>query len=111
MVCFGTVAAGGSVSPANPAYTAKELQYQLEQSNAKIVIASQETLAVALEAAKLASIPKSSVFLFGDHEVEGVKPYNKVLVAQKEMEAVRLNYEEARNTIAYLCFSSGTTGM
>jgi 4-coumarate--CoA ligase len=107
---FGTVAAGGALTPANPAYTAKELQYQLEQTKSKIVIASAETLAVALEAAKLAGIPKSSVLLFGNREIDGVQPYNKVLLDDKEMKAVEYTYEEACNTIAYLCFSSGTTG-
>ncbi|KAG2173429.1 hypothetical protein INT44_008781 [Umbelopsis vinacea] len=110
VVMFGTVAAGGALTPANPAYTAKELQYQLEQTKSKIVIASAETLAVALEAAKLAGIPKSNVFLFDDREIDGVQPYTKVLLADQEMEAVEYTYEEACSTIAYLCFSSGTTG-
>ncbi|CAM0141002.1 unnamed protein product [Umbelopsis sp. WA50703] len=101
---------GGSMSPANPAYTAKELQYQLEQTKSKILIASQETLPVALDAAKLAGIPLTSVFVFGDKEINGVKPYKRVLMAEKEMGPVRLNYEEACSTVAYLCFSSGTTG-
>lgn len=98
------------MSPANPAYTAKELQYQLEQTKSKILIASQETLPVALDAAQLAGLPKSSVFIFGDKEISGVRPYTQVLMADKEMSPVRLNHEEACNTIAYLCFSSGTTG-
>ncbi|KAH8554355.1 hypothetical protein BGW37DRAFT_484434 [Umbelopsis sp. PMI_123] len=110
LVCFGTVAAAGAVTLANPAYTAKELHYQLEQTNAKIVIASQETLPIALEAAKLAGIAKSNVFIFGDREVNGVQPYSKVLIADQEMEAVHFTYEEACKTVAYLCFSSGTTG-
>jgi len=107
---LGTVAAGGALTPANPAYTAKELHYQLEQTKAKIVIASEETLAVALEAAKLAGIPKSNVLVFGNREVNGTQPYTNVLMADYEMEAVEYSYEEACNTIAYLCFSSGTTG-
>lgn len=110
VVMLGTVAAGGALTPANPAYTAKELHYQLEQTKAKIVIASEETLAVALEAAKLAGIPKSNVLVFGNREINGTQPYTKVLLADHEMEAVEYSYEEACNTIAYLCFSSGTTG-
>ncbi|KAI7897203.1 uncharacterized protein EV154DRAFT_433354 [Mucor mucedo] len=108
---LGAVAAGGIASPANPAYTPKELAYQLEMTSAKVLIAHPTNVESALAAADLVGLPKSNVFVFGKQVINGVVPYYQAfLTSQRRADLIRLNAEEAKDTVAYLCFSSGTTG-
>lgn len=108
---FGTVAAGGATSPANPAYTPKELAYQLEMTNAKIIIAHSSNVESALAAADLVGLPKSNVFVFGDKAVNGCLPYKQVfLTSERKASIIKMTAQEAKDTVAFLCFSSGTTG-
>ncbi len=62
-----------SLSPANPAYTAKELTFQLKDSGAKALVTQRQCLNVALEAAKNAGIPESRIILIGDERDGGGK--------------------------------------
>ncbi|KAI8362831.1 hypothetical protein BD560DRAFT_484036 [Blakeslea trispora] len=107
---LGAVTAGGSTSPANPNYTPKELAYQLEMTKAKVLIAHPSNLSNALAAAKLVGLDKSNVFLFDTKTVDGVLPYTQVFLNERRAQPVKLTPEQARDTVAYLCFSSGTTG-
>ncbi|KAI8979391.1 hypothetical protein BDF20DRAFT_906057 [Mycotypha africana] len=108
---LGAVAAGGSTSPANPAYTPKELAYQLEMTKAKVLITHTACLESALEAADSVNLPRSHIFVFGKHIVNGIHPYSQVFLSHTRCEGpVHLTSKEAKETVAYLCFSSGTTG-
>jgi long-subunit acyl-CoA synthetase (AMP-forming) len=101
---------GGSTTPANPAYTPKELAYQLEMTNAKVLIAHATNIDSALAAAKLVGLPKSNVFVFGNQAAQGCLPYTQVFLGERRANPVELSAEETKETVAYLCFSSGTTG-
>ena len=102
---------GGATSPANPAYTPKELAYQLEMTGAKLIIAHPTNVESAIAAADLVGLPKSNIFVFGNESVNGVLPYNKVfLSSERRASIIKLNAEESKDTVAFLCFSSGTTG-
>lgn len=80
-------------------------------TSAKILIVHPTNVESALAAADLVGLPKSNVFVFGQQAVNGVAPYFQVfLTSQRRADIVRLNAEEAKDTVAYLCFSSGTTG-
>lgn len=108
-VLMGVLAAGGRVSPINPAYTAKELVHQIQLSGASILILHPTLHAVTKSAlGQLSQVKK--VFVFGDKAVNGWQPYN-TLVKKEEMEPVKLTPEEVAKETAYLCFSSGTTGL
>ncbi|KAG0167527.1 hypothetical protein DFQ30_005988 [Apophysomyces sp. BC1015] len=107
---FGTVAAGGTTSTANPTYTPQELAHQLEDVNAKILIAHPLNLDSALKAAEMVGLPKNRVFIFGEKAVNGIQPYTRVFMGHRQAIPVELTKEEAKETVAYLCFSSGTTG-
>ncbi|CAO3652439.1 unnamed protein product [Mucor hiemalis] len=108
---FGTVAAGGATSPANPAYTPNELAYQLEMTKARIIVAHPTNVESALAAADLVGLPKSNVFVFGDKAVSGCLPYKQVfLTSERKASIIKMTAEEANDTVAFLCFSSGTTG-
>ncbi|CAG8448074.1 925_t:CDS:2 [Funneliformis caledonium] len=109
IVLLGAIAAGGRVSPANPMYTIEEFTHQLKDSGAKYIAVFPPFLSNAIKAAAAANIPESNIFLFGDKEIDGVKPYSS-LISEREVIPVEYSSEEAKSTTAYLCFSSGTTG-
>ncbi|KAI9485069.1 hypothetical protein BDB00DRAFT_851723 [Zychaea mexicana] len=108
---FGTLVAGGTVSPANPSYTVDELVHQLGETKAKVIVAHPSNVETALSAAKVVGIAQANVFVFGNDVVKGVQPYCKVLLGNRVAKPVEFeSAEQARETLAFLCFSSGTTG-
>ncbi|CAG8745642.1 15263_t:CDS:2, partial [Acaulospora morrowiae] len=109
IVLFGAIAAGGIVSPANPTYTVKELSFQLSNSGASMIISYPSCLSTIIEAAAEVGIPRSKIFLIGDKEVDGFQPYSTLFI-DREFEPVEYTPEEVKNTVAILCYSSGTTG-
>ncbi|KAI8141383.1 hypothetical protein BJV82DRAFT_618984 [Fennellomyces sp. T-0311] len=108
----GTMSAGITISPANNAYVSGELQRQLEVSEAKILIAHPNNLDTALEAAAAVGLPLSSVFSVIPDPMKRVPLWSDVLVDydQPALPPIKMTHEESVNTVAYLCFSSGTTG-
>ncbi|CAG8780289.1 14720_t:CDS:2, partial [Racocetra fulgida] len=100
----------GTVTAANPKYTAREFASQLITSGASVIIVHPKYLDTAIKAAKEAGIPESRIFLFGNREVHGFQSYRS-LIGDREAEPVSYSPEEAKNTTAFLCYSSGTTGI
>ncbi|KAI8146500.1 hypothetical protein BJV82DRAFT_598767 [Fennellomyces sp. T-0311] len=107
---FGTLVAGGTVSPANPAYTVDELVHQLGQAKATVLVAHASNIDTAFAAAEKVGIPKQHVYVFGDATIKGAKPYITLLGNRVAKPVEFESAEQARETLAYLCFSSGTTG-
>ncbi|OJI84509.1 hypothetical protein ASPTUDRAFT_668386 [Aspergillus tubingensis CBS 134.48] len=113
---------GGLVSPANAAYSAAELKYQLLDSKAKALFTCLPLLQTALEAASLAGLPKDRIYLLEvpPQLTPGVKApaqFNTVSQFIEEGKSLskveRLNWaagEGSRRT-AFLCYSSGTSGL
>ncbi|KAI8995017.1 hypothetical protein BDB01DRAFT_714980 [Pilobolus umbonatus] len=101
---------GGATTPANPNYTPTELAYQLETAKASVLIVHPDNLETALTAADSVGLPRSKIFLFGPNEVKGVMPYTAALLSDRRAVPDKLSPEEAKEQVAYLCFSSGTTG-
>jgi long-subunit acyl-CoA synthetase (AMP-forming) len=88
-----------------------ELTHQLELSEAKVLVAHEENIAVALASAKQVGLPKQNILLMGDKVIDGVRPYKSVLMQQARRVVVApLSAKDARTKVCYLCFSSGTTG-
>lgn len=83
----------------------------LNTVDAKIIIASVETIDNVLKAAKLAGVPSSNIFVFGDEDVQGCLSFNKTFIDHddKVVPAVWAP-EELATAPCYLCFTSGTTG-
>ena len=65
-IIFGTLWAGGIVSPANPGYTAEELPFQPKNSGAKALVTQLACLDVGQGAASIERIPESRIILIGD---------------------------------------------
>ena len=112
----------GISSPANAAYSASELAYQLESSQSKAIFTCLPLLSTALEAAKKAHISKENVFLLElpSQLTQGAKmPKDFVTVGdlikegQKLPALPALKWEKGQGAqqIAFLCYSSGTSGL
>lgn len=109
---WGTLWAGGVVSPANPAYTVDELAFQLKNSGAKGLATQASVLAVAKQAAKKVGMPEDRIILIGEQRdpdarvkhftsvrnISGATRYRKTRVAPEK-------------DVAFLVYSSGTTGV
>jgi acyl-CoA synthetase (AMP-forming)/AMP-acid ligase II len=109
-VAFGTLATGATVTTISPAYTATEVAYQLKDSGARYLMTQVELLPVALEAAKLASLPPLAVFTFGTQQVGSHTSLSTMLRHPQQARPVKLTPTEQKDRAAYLCYSSGTTG-
>ncbi|CDO75538.1 hypothetical protein BN946_scf184776.g4 [Trametes cinnabarina] len=105
---------GAIVSGANPAYTADELLYQLTTTKARLLIAHPVSLPVALEAARLAGLSQENVVIFD--AMPGIPHANiQDLIAlglehTQQFVERRLKPGEGKRKLAFLSFSSGTTG-
>jgi acyl-CoA synthetase (AMP-forming)/AMP-acid ligase II len=100
----GTARAGGRATTANPLYTARELEHQLRDSGAKILITVPPFLDVAREAAAGAGV--DDLFVVG--EAEGADPVTDLLADPSAAPEVEI---DAANDLAVLPYSSGTTGL
>ncbi|KAK5678413.1 hypothetical protein LTS10_008856 [Elasticomyces elasticus] len=106
----GTLYAGGIIAPANPGYGAKDLAYMLKNSGAKAIVTQKALLKVAVEAAKIAELPQDSIILLGEdisHSTDATH-FKKLL---KPVEQRKRPYEIVGEDLAFLAYSSGTTGL
>jgi 4-coumarate--CoA ligase len=110
-VIYGTFFAGGIVTPANPAYSADELAYQLENSGAQALVTTKQFLDTALKAAKKVGIDSGRVILLGAEKDPShrVKHWTNIRLASKSS---RYRRRKAKpDDLAFLAYSSGTTGL
>ncbi|KAI0827404.1 amp dependent CoA ligase [Trametes gibbosa] len=105
---------GAIVTGANPAYTADELVYQLTATKARALIAHPVCLPIALEAARSAGIPPDRVVVFdaapGADNVTVHALVAEGLELTQQFVERRLQPGEGKRKLAFLSFSSGTTG-
>ncbi|KXX76423.1 4-coumarate--CoA ligase-like 7 [Madurella mycetomatis] len=111
----------GVITPANVAFRASELAHQLKDSGARGLLVSPSRLDTALEAAKLAGILESNIFLIpvpGDTVAQGTNPKSfldvedLVTVGRQlpPLPHTKWSKGQGRRQAAYLCYSSGTSG-
>jgi long-chain acyl-CoA synthetase len=129
---FGTLLAGGIVVNVNPMYKPRELEHQLNDSGARIVIILENfahTLEKIVDKVKLDHIivtaigdlfpfPKSTMLNFMVSKVKRMVPkwklaeysrFNKVLAKGKHLSLS--NVELKHEDIAFLQYTGGTTGI
>ena len=110
-IIYGTFFAGGIVTPANPGYSADELAYQLENSEAKALVTTKAFLKTALQATRKVGIPDDRVIIMGAErdDTHRVKHWTNI---RKTSGALRYRRKKARpEDLAFLAYSSGTTGL
>ena len=106
---FGALRVGGVICPLNFLYTVDELVSQLTSSKAKGLITSSACLEVVREAASKIGLPLDRILLVGDVDPENNVPHFSSLRGSPEAtERVSINPKE---DLAYLVYSSGTTGL
>ncbi|KZT64337.1 acetyl-CoA synthetase-like protein [Daedalea quercina L-15889] len=111
---------GAIVTGANPAYTAGELQYQLETTKARLLFVNNASYPVGIAAAKAVGLSLDRVVLFDPLENLASSTSFKHLTVHELVKeglaqpqrytARRLRRGEGKTKIAFLSFSSGTTG-
>jgi acyl-CoA synthetase (AMP-forming)/AMP-acid ligase II len=107
----------GIATPANVAYSAAELEHQLKTSGAKALFTCAAVLKDALKAAKATGIPEDKVFILdipGFENPKGFKTVDDLVeLGQRspELEALRWSQGQGARQVAFLCYSSGTSGL
>lgn len=112
----------GISSPANAAYSAEELTHQLKDSGSTSLFTCLPLLPVALEAASKVGIPRERIYICNlpEQALGGVKATNEFktldLLAEDgaslpELEPIRWKAGQGAKQTAFLCYSSGTSGL
>ena len=125
VVFMGVIMAGGIFTGANPTYVARELAYQLKDSEAKYLLCAGPSMEMAVEAARLSGMPRENVFVFDSGvfddgpaatrpELKGHRYWGELLASPAEAkdfhwEDLRSPDDACHRTLA-LNYSSGTTG-
>ncbi|KAL4958313.1 hypothetical protein BDW69DRAFT_190970 [Aspergillus filifer] len=118
-LAWATHELGGIVSPANAAYSAPELKHQLLDSKAKALFTCVPLLPTALEAASAAGLPKERIYIIdalpgGEKAPAQYKTLSQLVETGKplpKLEKVNWRAGEAARRTAFLCYSSGTSGL
>lgn len=101
------------MSPANAAYTASELRHQIEDSDSAAVVCAPSLLHIVLEATRHwgASKQRSHIVLACRSTEAGTSGYRTIedLLGPEELQPHQ--YNDPKEELAYLCYSSGTTGL
>ncbi|KAL4944777.1 hypothetical protein BDV06DRAFT_72571 [Aspergillus oleicola] len=112
VVMYGALWAGGIVSPSNPAYTAEELAFQLKDSGAKAIVTQLPVLPVARAAAKQVGISEDRIILIGDQRDPDAKVKHFTSIRNiSGATRFRRNKINPEKDLAFLVYSSGTTGV
>lgn len=109
-VLWGCHFAGGVVAPVNPDLSASELKQQLVRSRAKALVVHSNFLETAIEALRLAGIPKEYLLSLSDNtqDIQTVKHF--IREASNPAGEILGPRRVAPDDLAYLVYSSGTTG-
>ncbi|KAJ6104511.1 hypothetical protein N7523_010831 [Penicillium sp. IBT 18751x] len=112
----GIVGSGRIFSGANPTYTVPEIQHQLKNTGAKVILAHPSLIQTVLEAARGVQFSEDRIFQFSDRPsraTNGILDWREMLGSEKEANMWKWDEltETAASTIATINYSSGTTGL
>ncbi|EXJ91717.1 hypothetical protein A1O3_00267 [Capronia epimyces CBS 606.96] len=123
VVLWGILAAGCVFTAASPSASVSELEYQLRDSQAKMLLTSPDSASVALDAAARLGLSRDKIYLFCDVDedlskyppaVLQLRPWTDFWHRKEETSSWSwkriTTLEEATSTTAILNYSSGTTG-
>jgi 4-coumarate--CoA ligase len=119
IVFMGILMAGGVFTGANPTYVARELAHQLKDSGAKFLLTTDVSIDTALDAASEIGMSRDNIFIFNDDlydgkgkSQKGLQYWDKLIASQAQGDKFAWEEpENAKETIACLNYSSGTTGV
>ncbi|EHY56942.1 hypothetical protein HRR83_001983 [Exophiala dermatitidis] len=108
----------GVSSPANAAYNADELRYQLTNSGSKVLFTVMPLLQTALDAAAKANIPRKHIYICEmandppiPKEFKTLSQLIKEGESLPELEPIKWSKGQGARQTAFLCYSSGTSGL
>ena len=123
VVLMGTIMAGGIITTANPAFVARELAYQLKDSEPRFLLVAQPGLEMARQAANIAGYDHRNMFIFDDaplrrlgsgRDLGHVRHWQGLIASIEAARAFTWDDgttpEFVHRTVAIL-YSSGTTGV
>ncbi|KAJ7264019.1 phenylacetyl-CoA ligase [Mycena haematopus] len=106
---------GGVVSPANPDFGRQELEYQLKATKAALIITHPDALETSASAAQTMGLSRDRILVFNVQDTSTtefvtIKDLVKEGLRMKAFSERKLNPGEGKTKLAFLSFSSGTTG-
>ncbi|OTB03922.1 hypothetical protein M426DRAFT_321224 [Hypoxylon sp. CI-4A] len=107
----------GIVSPANAMYSAEEIEHQIKSAGLKAIITCVPLLETALKATRAAGLPDENVFIMQVGGISKTVPFKTLddLIeegrALPELEQLHWSKGQGARQVAYLAFSSGTSGL
>jgi ribosome assembly protein SQT1 len=108
----------GVSSPANAAYNADELRHQLTNSGSQVLFTVMPLLQTALDAAAKANIPQHKVYICEmpndppiPKEFKTLRQLIKEGESLPELEPIKWEKGQGARQTAFLCYSSGTSGL
>lgn len=112
----GIVGSGRIFSGANPVYTLTEMEYQIKNTETTVILAHPSLIETAVEAARRVGLAKNRIFQFSDEPcapLDGVVDWRKMIGSESDGESWHWDdmTSTARQTIATINYSSGTTGL
>lgn len=112
VVTFGTLWAGGVLSPANAAYTVAELAHQLRDSGARLIATQLEYLDKVKAACSEVGLAHDQIILLGDkRDPNGLIKHWTSVRNTSGNSRYRQAKVSPRTDVAFLVYSSGTTGI
>lgn len=113
---------GGISTPANAAYSEFELEHQMRDSGASCIFTCQPLLEMTLGVAKKLGIPQDKVYILemptqatgGKTSPKGFKTvsdFAEMGMNAPEVEPLKWSKGEGQRRTAFLCYSSGTSGL
>ncbi|KAF7885467.1 uncharacterized protein EAF02_003976 [Botrytis sinoallii] len=110
---WGTHYVGGIVSPANPVYTKRELTHHLRDCGAKIIVTTGELVGRVRECVD--NIAKETgrcieILVQGGEVPEGEREIRDIFMKDEGRGEKRVKVDPEKD-LAYLVYSSGTTGL
>ncbi|KAJ0415096.1 hypothetical protein BJY00DRAFT_294013 [Aspergillus carlsbadensis] len=124
VLLWGVLAGRFVFTAAAPVASVAELEYQLRDSGAKLLLAGEAQAPVALDAAARVGLSRDRVYLFQDpadeasstaHLATGLRPWTDLWAPVAEVQNWSwreiTTLDEAMQTTAIINYSSGTTGL
>ncbi|PVU89540.1 hypothetical protein BB559_005072 [Furculomyces boomerangus] len=116
VVFYGTLMVGGVATLVNPNYTARELAYQLKDSNSKAIATQSHLVEITKEAIGIAglNIKNENIILLdieANKSAVGNCHIEDFLCFEKDFVQYKISNNEAETKVAALPYSSGTTGV
>lgn len=113
---------GGIATPANAAYSQFELEHQMRDSGAKCIFTCLPLLQMTVGVAEKLGIPKQRIYILemptqatgGQTSPKGFKTVSDLAELGKnspEIEPLKWSKGEGARRVAFLCYSSGTSGL